>query len=230
MRLGTIINRYRMQNKLSLGEFASMTGLSKTYIAMLEKGINSKTKKDLVPSIETIEVCAKAMNCSVDELLESLDDDQLININSNFSMGDLRQINEKVNNYIPDAKLKQDMLIPTAIAAGTVGLAPLGILLASAAGLAGKSVGKREDHIYLDNVYGINIPDRLKDLINYNEKYKIFENDIRERNVHDGKLIINLLDTADAIINKSNISATDKKYLIKYVRTAKERTIIIFLK
>jgi len=78
MLLGEIVKQYRFANKLSLGEFAIMVGVSKTYISMLEKNYNPSTGKEIIPSAVTVFNCAKAMNISLDELIEQLDPDQLV--------------------------------------------------------------------------------------------------------------------------------------------------------
>lgn len=41
MKLGEIIANFRTKENISLGDFAKETDLSKTYIAMLEKGVNN---------------------------------------------------------------------------------------------------------------------------------------------------------------------------------------------
>ena len=51
MKLGEIIKEYRLSHKESMGDFANKTGLSKTYISMLEKNRNTSTGKPVIPSI-----------------------------------------------------------------------------------------------------------------------------------------------------------------------------------
>ncbi len=45
MFLGDLIKNYRTQNKLSQRDFAKLCNLSHTYIAALEKNIDSRTGK-----------------------------------------------------------------------------------------------------------------------------------------------------------------------------------------
>lgn len=70
--LGKIIKEYRNDNKLSMDDFANKTGLSKPYIAMLEKNYNPKSKKEIVPTVETIAKCAKAMDIEFNDLFNVL--------------------------------------------------------------------------------------------------------------------------------------------------------------
>ena len=70
--LGKIIKEYRNDNKLSMDDFANKTGLSKPYIAMLEKNYNPKSKKVIVPTVETIAKCAKAMDIEFNDLFNVL--------------------------------------------------------------------------------------------------------------------------------------------------------------
>lgn len=83
MLLGDIIKEYRNKNKLSMREFAQRCNLSHTYIAALEKNIDSRTGKPIAPTLETVRDVAKGLNMSIDELLKILDDNQEFIINSN---------------------------------------------------------------------------------------------------------------------------------------------------
>lgn len=68
MTLGEIIKAYRDHHDLSLQDFADISGLSKGYVSMVEKGINGHTGKPLSPSVETLEKCAKAMGTTAKTL------------------------------------------------------------------------------------------------------------------------------------------------------------------
>ena len=70
--LGKIIKEYRDDNKLSMDDFANKTGLSKPYIAMLEKNFNPKSKKEIIPTVDTIAKCAKAMDIEFNDLFNVL--------------------------------------------------------------------------------------------------------------------------------------------------------------
>lgn len=75
VNLGEIIKKYRDDNKLSMDEFAKMSGVSKAYISVLEKNKRPKTGKPVTPSISILKNIAKAMNISFDELFNMLEDD-----------------------------------------------------------------------------------------------------------------------------------------------------------
>lgn len=92
MKIGELIYKFRKEHSLSMGELSNMTGLSKAYISMLEKNINPSTNKPIVPSIHTIQSCAKAFGLTLDEIISQLDADQLINIAENPKNEDLLSI------------------------------------------------------------------------------------------------------------------------------------------
>lgn len=80
MKLGSIIKGFREQNNLTMQEFANISGLSKGYISMLEKGKHPQNNREIIPSIETVSKIATAMNLSLNELLESIDSSQQIRL------------------------------------------------------------------------------------------------------------------------------------------------------
>lgn len=80
MRLGEFIKDYRTKNKITMQQFADAAGLSKGYVSVLEKGKRPNSSQPTIPSIETYNKVATAMRISLNELLESLDDDCLIDI------------------------------------------------------------------------------------------------------------------------------------------------------
>lgn len=70
-RLGKYINEYRIQNgNMSIRGLALKCDLSSGYIHKLEKGVDPRTKKPIIPTVETINKLSKGMNVSVDILLE----------------------------------------------------------------------------------------------------------------------------------------------------------------
>lgn len=85
MTLGDIIKSYRKTNDLSMDDFARVSGISKTYISMLEKNINPKNKQEIVPTIETIGKAAKGMFMSFDELFDMLGDDTKVKLDATGS-------------------------------------------------------------------------------------------------------------------------------------------------
>ncbi|BCP57579.1 TPA: helix-turn-helix domain-containing protein [Streptococcus suis] len=76
MILGDILKEYRSKHSLSMDKFAELSGLTKGYISMLEKNQHPKTKKALLPTMDTLEKVAKGMSISVGELIEHLDTNQ----------------------------------------------------------------------------------------------------------------------------------------------------------
>ena len=81
MKLGEIINNYRIQNKMTMQEFAARASLSKGYVSMLEKNHHPQSQRELVPSIETYQKIAHAMGISIDELISQLDGNETVRLN-----------------------------------------------------------------------------------------------------------------------------------------------------
>lgn len=73
MYLGKIIKSYREINKMTMEDFSKASGLSRGYISMLEKNENTRTHKEIVPTIDCIQKCAKAMFMPYDELFNMID-------------------------------------------------------------------------------------------------------------------------------------------------------------
>lgn len=71
--LGEFIKKYRDDNKLSMDQFAKMSGVSKAYISVLEKNKRPKTGKPVTPSISIIKNIAETMNISFNELINMLE-------------------------------------------------------------------------------------------------------------------------------------------------------------
>lgn len=83
MTLGDLIKTYRKERGLTMQEFAKISGLSKGYISMLEKGKHPQNGKEIIPSIDTFNKVAKAMGVTLNKLLESVNGRQLVNISNN---------------------------------------------------------------------------------------------------------------------------------------------------
>lgn len=73
MTLGEIIKKYREDHSISMAEFAKRSGMSKSYVALLEKNINPSTGKSIAPSIKSIQQAALGMNMPFDKLFEMVD-------------------------------------------------------------------------------------------------------------------------------------------------------------
>lgn len=74
MTLGEIIKEYRERQSMSQRRFAEISGLSNSYISMLELNQNNKTGRPIKPTLEAIKAVADAMCVPLDDLLHSLDD------------------------------------------------------------------------------------------------------------------------------------------------------------
>ncbi len=74
MTLGEIIKAYRDEHDMSMEDFSKASGISKTYVWMLEKNINTKTGKEIVPTVEYIQKAAKAMLMDFDDLFDMIND------------------------------------------------------------------------------------------------------------------------------------------------------------
>lgn len=68
--LGQLIKDYRQSHdNMSLRDFAGKCGVSHSYIDKLEKGIDTRTGKPVVPTLDTIEKISKALNMPVEQVL-----------------------------------------------------------------------------------------------------------------------------------------------------------------
>lgn len=80
MHLGEIVSKYRAENNITMEEFAAKSGLSKGYISMLEKNENPRTKKPIIPTLETINQVADVIGMDLQVLLAKLGRSQKINL------------------------------------------------------------------------------------------------------------------------------------------------------
>ena len=74
MDIGTIIKQYRLDNKISIRDFAEKCGVSHSYIAMLEIRKNSKTGEPIVPTIAMLKKISSGLGITVNELIAKCDD------------------------------------------------------------------------------------------------------------------------------------------------------------
>lgn len=88
MHLGKIIKKYRKANKITMEEFANLSGLSKGYVSMLEKNMNPTTGKEIAPSLEVIKKVADAINMDVNDLIDLLGDNTTVNLETQNIYGD----------------------------------------------------------------------------------------------------------------------------------------------
>lgn len=74
MTIGEIIKDYRTTYGVTMDEFADRSGLSKSYISMLEKNENPRSKQPITPTTKTVNAVALAMGKSVSSLMTQLSD------------------------------------------------------------------------------------------------------------------------------------------------------------
>lgn len=80
MKLSDLIIEYRQRMNISQREFSRRCDLSNSYISFLEKGINPKTGRPIIPTIEQYKKLAEGMDISVNRLFELLDDDAPVDL------------------------------------------------------------------------------------------------------------------------------------------------------
>lgn len=74
MTLGDAIRAYREEHGMSMDTFADRSGISKSYISLLEKNQHPNTGKPIIPTIKTYKLAAQAMNIDFDELIRMIND------------------------------------------------------------------------------------------------------------------------------------------------------------
>ncbi|MBO5609981.1 MAG: helix-turn-helix domain-containing protein [Eubacterium sp.] len=79
MRLGIVIQNYRKEHNISMDDFASKSGISKSYVGFLEQGRHPKTGNKIYPSIDIIGRAATAMDMDFDTLFNMIDEDITVN-------------------------------------------------------------------------------------------------------------------------------------------------------
>ena len=74
MTLGAILKSYREENGLSLRDFAKKSGVSNSYLSMLETGRQPSSGRPIVPTLTKLNQIAVAMGMRVDDLIAAVDD------------------------------------------------------------------------------------------------------------------------------------------------------------
>lgn len=74
MTLGEAIAQYRREHGLSQRQFANMTGLSNSYISLIERNHNPTTGKAPTPTISNLQRIAQAMGITMHDLFAVIDD------------------------------------------------------------------------------------------------------------------------------------------------------------
>lgn len=100
MELKNVIKKFREDNKISQREFSRRCNLSNSLISILEMGINPQTGKKMSPDLVTYKKLAAGMGMSLQYLLESLDDTELISL----SFDDFARALEPDEESVPQTK------------------------------------------------------------------------------------------------------------------------------
>lgn len=75
MTLGDFIKNYRTEHFMSMDKFSELSGISKSYISLLEKNKHPKTGKAIAPSIKSIRQVSDATHIDFNTLFSMLDGD-----------------------------------------------------------------------------------------------------------------------------------------------------------
>lgn len=105
--LGQIIKMYREENNMSMDDFSKKSGLSKSYISVLEKNKRPGSNKPVVPSNTVIEQVAKAINVPIESLWSAVYFDDIIEAVSKIEDDPLSFIDEEDKEFIQDFLLPQ---------------------------------------------------------------------------------------------------------------------------
>ena len=92
MTLGAIIKNYRIEHSMSMDEFSLKSGISKSYISLLEKNRHPKTGKPIAPSIQSIKQAADAMSMDFNVLFSMIDGNVSLESPSAFSAADAKKL------------------------------------------------------------------------------------------------------------------------------------------
>lgn len=109
MTLGDIIKEYRASHEISMDVFAERSGISKSYISLLEKNKHPKTGKPIVPSIQCIRQAAKAMNIDFNILFSRIEGNVILdeNVNSSSQKGAIINVLGRVAAGIPISAIEE---------------------------------------------------------------------------------------------------------------------------
>lgn len=73
MKIGEIIKKYREEHGYSLREFSRISGVSNSYLSMLESGRHPRTGRPIVPTLTKLNQIADAMGIDINDLINVMD-------------------------------------------------------------------------------------------------------------------------------------------------------------
>ena len=88
MKLHDAITKFRTEQGLSQREFAKRCNLSHNTIHLLEKGINPRSGKPLIPDTITYKKIADGMGITMDELFTTLDQTEYVSLGTTMTDDD----------------------------------------------------------------------------------------------------------------------------------------------
>ena len=107
MKLGEIIHNYRVENRMTMQDFAVKANLSKGYISMLEKNQHPQSQRKLTPSFETYQKVAVAMGITIDDLVLLLDENEPVKLHSPSSPEPSRESTAAQRSYYINSEVAE---------------------------------------------------------------------------------------------------------------------------
>lgn len=74
MTIGEILKQYREEHGYSLRDFSKISGVSNSYLSMLESGRHPRSGRPIVPTLTKLNQIAEAMGITIDNLIGIMDD------------------------------------------------------------------------------------------------------------------------------------------------------------
>lgn len=102
MTLGEIVKQYRTEQAMSQRRFAELSGLSNSYISMLEQNMNSKTGLPIKPSLEAIKAISDTTGIPVDDIIRMMGDNE-VDISGSSADDDLDTRIMRLVRQLPEA-------------------------------------------------------------------------------------------------------------------------------
>ncbi len=73
MEIGDILRNYRKEHDLSLREFSRISGVSNSYLSMLESGRHPRSNRPIIPTLTKLNQISAAMGMTVNDLISNID-------------------------------------------------------------------------------------------------------------------------------------------------------------